>query len=356
VIIALQSSMRSNRLGDENQEASPAWEIAMRITVDEAHSLAKRVLMALDHSDEYAGLIADHLIDCELRGLQYGGLPRLISIVERLQRTGSPSQPVTIAHETPVSARLNGNDNLGYVVAYKATEIAIEKCRATGLAMVGGDETWYTGMLSYFAEMAAAEGFVSIIASNATPWVAPHGATEGRFGTNPICFGFPSTAEPIIWDIGTSSIMHAEVVLAKRLGQDLKEGMAFDADGHPTTDPDAALGGAFTPWGGHKGSGLGHVVQLLGVLAGSPIQPPELAEFGFVIIVMKPDLMMPEQEYRQKVSAYADAVRAARPVDGGEPVRMPFDRSAADRRIKIAENVIEVADLVYDRLTEVAGV
>ncbi|MDA0662104.1 MAG: Ldh family oxidoreductase [Proteobacteria bacterium] len=327
----------------------------MRMTVDEARSLAERVLMALDHSAEYARITADHLIDCELRGLQYGGLPRLVSIVERLQRTGSPKLPVTIAHETPVSARLNGNDNLGYVVALKATEIAIAKCRASGIAMVGGDDTWYTGMLSYFAEMAAAEGMVTMIASNATPWVAPHGATEGRFGTNPICFGFPSTGDPIIWDIGTSSIMHAEVVLAKRLGQKLADGIAFDAEGRPTTDPDAALGGAFTPWGGHKGSGLGHVVQLLGVLAGSPIQPPELAGFGFVIVAMRPDLMMPEQEYREKVTAYAEAVRGARPVAGGDPVRMPFDRSAAIRRERKAANIIDVPDIVHRRLTDFAA-
>ena len=54
-----------------------------------------------------------------------------------------------------------------------------------------------------------------MIASNASPWVAPFGGTEGRFGTNPICYGFPTAQrDPIIWDIGTSSIMHAEVVLA----------------------------------------------------------------------------------------------------------------------------------------------
>ncbi len=258
----------------------------MRISVEEARALVARVMVANSHSEEYAGLIADHIIDCELRGLAYGGLARVVSIVERLQRTGPPSGSVEVRHATPVSARLDGNDNLGYVVAYKATEIAIEKAKAAGLALVGADGTWYTGMLSFYAEMAAAEGLLTMIASNASPWVAPHGAVDGRFGTNPICFGFPSMGDPIIWDIGTSSIMHAEVVLAKRLGQELEEGRAFDAEGRPTRDPDAALAGAFTPWGGHKGSGLGHVVQLLGVLAGSPILPAELAEFGFVIVAM----------------------------------------------------------------------
>lgn len=327
----------------------------MQLSVSAAHGLAVKVLQAHDHGAEYAGLIADHLIDCELRGLQYGGLPRLISIIERLQRTGAPTKPVEVAHETPVSAKLNGNDNLGYVVAYKATEIAIAKCKQVGLAMVGADDTWYTGMLSYFAEMAAAEGMVTMIASNATPWVAPHGAVDGRFGTNPICFGFPTEGDPVIWDIGTSSIMHAEVTLAKRMGEALPEGMAFDAAGQPTTDPEAALSGAFAPWGGHKGSGLGHVVQLLGMMAGSPVQPPELAEFGFMIIAMRPDLMMPEADYRKQASAYADAVRAARPVPGGPPVRMPFDRSAELRRTRLTADIIDVPDVVHTRLVAFAG-
>ncbi len=139
--------------------------------------------------------------------------------------------------------------------------------------MVGASDTWYTGMLSYYAEMAAARGLVSITASNASPWVAPHGATEGRLGTNPICFGFPSADDPVIFDIGTSAIIHAEVTLARRLGNDLPENVAFDRDGLPTRDPAAALAGAFAAWGGHKGSGLGIAVQLLGILAGSPPIP-----------------------------------------------------------------------------------
>lgn len=327
----------------------------MRLTIEQGRNLVIRVMTAHDHSSEYAAIIAGHIIDCELRGLDYGGLARVLSIVERLQRTGTPKNAVEVVHQTPVSARLAGHDNLGYVVANKATEMAIGKAEVSGLAMVGADETWYTGMLSVYAEMAAAKGLVTMIASNATPWVAPHGAVEGRFGTNPICFGFPSLGDPIIWDIGTSSIMHAEAVLAKRQGQELEAGRAFDTHGQPTQDPDAALAGAFTPWGGHKGSGLGHVVQLLGVLAGSPIQPPELAAFGFLIIAMKPDLMMPEQDYRAKVSAYAEAVRTAQPVAGGEAVRMPFDRSATERRRRMADGTIEVPDFVCERLEELAS-
>jgi len=312
-------------------------------------------MATLGHNPVDAELIADHLIDCELRGLHYGGLARAISIAERFERIGDRRRPITMIHETPVSARIDGGDHIGYVVAHRATALAIEKAAAAGIAVVGARDTWYTGMLSYYAEMAAERGLVSMIASNASPWVAPHGATEGRLGTNPICFGFPSADHPIILDIGTSAIIHAEVTLARRLGNDLPENVAFDRDGLPTRDPAAALAGAFAAWGGHKGSGLAIVVQILGILAGSPPIPPELAGFGYLIIAMRPDLMGPAETFGENVSAFAQAVRSARPVEGSSPVRMPFDRSRRERERRLAENGIEIPDVLWKQLTLIAS-
>src|ERR1700675_1768110 len=159
----------------------------MQLNVTQAHPLVVRVIAGVGHDAADGGLIADHLIDCELRGLSYGGLARAISIAERMARTGDIRRPIRIRHETPVSAQLDGGDHLGYIVAHRATGIAVEKASAAGIAVVGANDTWYTGMLSYYAEIAAARGLVSMIASNASPWVAPHGATEGRLGTHPIC-------------------------------------------------------------------------------------------------------------------------------------------------------------------------
>ena len=327
----------------------------MRLTVAEARSLAGRVMRALGHDDDEARIIADHLIDCELRGVHYGGLPRALSIADRLTRTGVSRQPIRVDRDTPVSAHLDGADRIGYVVAHRATQLAIEKALLSGIAVVGANNTWYTGMLSHYAEMAAARGVVTMIASNASPWVAPYGASEGRVGTNPICFGFPSAGEPVIWDIGTAAIMHAEVVLAQRLGRELPAGVAFDAAGRPTRDPAAALEGAFAAWDGHKGSGLAIVVQLLGGLAGGDFTPPELAGFGFLIIAVRPDLLGEPGTFMSGVAQFADSVRGARPVEGGPPVRMPFDRSREDRQRRLAEDVIEVEDGLFSALTAVAG-
>ena len=322
----------------------------MRLTLTDARRLAERVMEAFGHSPAEAALIADHLMDCEVRGLDYGGLARAVSVAERFQRTTTPREPIRVLHETPVSARIDGGDQIGYLVAHKAMELAIGKAETSGIAVVGACRTWYTGMLSYYAEMAAARGLVSMIASNASPWVAPYGGTQGRFGTNPMCFGFPTAGEPVIWDIGTSAIIHAEVTLAKRLGHDLPEGVAYGPDGAPTRDPAAALAGAFAAWGGPKGSGLAIVVHLLGMLAGSPTLPPELADFGMVIITLKPDLLGDADTFRRNASAYGEAVRATRPVAGGGPVRMPFDGSRRLREERRAAGSIEVPDLLVRQL------
>jgi LDH2 family malate/lactate/ureidoglycolate dehydrogenase len=327
----------------------------MKLTVAEARALVDRVMQVLDHQPPDAAIIADHLIDCELRGVRYGGLARALSIAERVRRARGQPQPIRVEKDTPVSATLDGGDSIGYLVAHRATQMAVEKASAAGIAIVGAHNTWYTGMLSYYAEMATGRGLVAMIASNATPWVAPHGATEGRLGTNPICFGFPGVDAPVIWDIGTSAIMHAEVMLAARLGEQLPAGVAFDAGGRPTRDPSSALHGAFAAWGGHKGSGLAVVVQMLGALAGAPFIPPDLEGFGFVIIALRPDLLTPAGQFTAGVSAFAKAVREARPIEGGSPVRMPFDRSRDERRRRLAEDAIEVPDQVYAALASIAS-
>jgi delta1-piperideine-2-carboxylate reductase len=295
--------------------------------------------------------VLDHLMDCELRGLSYAGLARILSIADRFAHTPMTDAAMRITRESPVSAQLDGADRIGYLVGRRATEIAVEKAQVSGLAVVGANHTWYTGMLSYYAEMITSAGMVAILASNATPWVAPYGGTEPRFGTNPICFGFPSAGDvPVIWDIGISEIIHAQAVLANRTGRRLPPGSAYDSAGEPTDDPVAALSGAFTSWGGHRGSGLGIVVQLLGILAGSPAQPPQLEDFGMLVLALRPDLFGSAAEFEQRAAEFAAAVRATRRVDPAVAVRMPFERSAAVRAERRATGGIEVEQAVLDGL------
>jgi LDH2 family malate/lactate/ureidoglycolate dehydrogenase len=326
----------------------------MQIAIDEARALLEGAMVAVGHSRRDAAIIADHLMDCELRGVQFGGLPRALSIVERIEGRADIRKPITVTRETPVSAFVEGGDQVGYLVGHRAAELAIERAKKNGIGIVGANDTWFTGMFSYYMEMATCEDFVGMAIGNASPRVAPHGSTEGRFGTNPISFGFPTDGDPVIWDIGTSAVMAGEVALALRMGTPLLEGRAFDAKGNPTRDPVEAGKGAYAVWGGHKGSGLAICVQMLGMMANTLPFPPLLAGCGFIVMAMSPGMFMDVAEYKKNASDYAASVREAKPVDAGHRVRMPFDRSADVRRLSLQRGTIEVSELVYDRLRAVS--
>lgn len=326
----------------------------MQISISEARALVESAMAALGHSESDSRIIADHLIDCELRGVQFGGLPRALSIVERIQGRPDRRLPLKVTHETPVSAFVEGGDQVGYLVAHKAATIAIDKARKSGIGLVGANDTWYTGMFSYYMEMATKADMIAMAIGNASPRVAPFGSTQGRFGTNPISFGFPTLDDPVIWDIGTAAIMAGEVALALRMGEQLPEGMAFDRDGKPTRDPKAAGEGAYASWGGHKGSGLAICVQMLGMMCNTLPFPPLVEGCGFLLLVMSPGLFMPVDKYKENASAYAKAIRAAKPVDPRKPVRMPFDRSAGERRKMLSQNFLEVPDTLYKTLQKVS--
>lgn len=131
-------------------------------------------------------------------------------------------------------------------------------------------------------------------------------------------------------------------------------GKAFAPDGSPTDDPGAALKGAFTVWGGHKGSGLAMMVQLLGMMAGGAAAPPPQTDCSLLIVVIDPGILGSAEEFQQRVAGYADSVRATRPLDPALPVRVPFDRSNAERNKRIAADAIEVPDSVIQALRAAA--
>ena len=335
----------------------PLWalpETIMKIKVSDAEDLARQALTKLGYGSSEVSKIVHHLIDSELRGYGVAGLARILSIADRLK--GRPPQQTTkVTREAPATAQLDGQDSLGYLVAHEATRLAIEKAKKNGVSAVGANGTWYTGMLSYYAEMAAAEDLVAVISSNCTAWVAPEGGYKPMFGTNPYCVGFPSGGVPIIYDIGTSKIIHADIMLARRLGRDLPPGSAYNADGEPTVNPHEALQGAMAVWGGHRGSGLAIAVQLLGVMAGSAAFPPDLEDFGYMIILVDPAMFRPIEEFKKEVDEFSAKMRSNPPLPGGSPLRMPFERSNGIREKTKQAGEFEVEEGVVERLKTLIG-
>lgn len=325
----------------------------MLIPIDDATRLVERAMRAVGFTSDEAQIIGEHLIGCELRGVPTGGFSRALSIVERM-RSSDGSKPISVLRETPVSALLDGGDKPGYLVAHRATTLVIDKARSTGLAAVAANNTWYTGMYAHYMEMVTRAGMVAMCAGSSSPRVAPFGSSAGRFGTNPIAFGFPSSGDPIIVDTATSGLIVGDVVLAARMNQPIPPGYAYDAEGQPTVDSRAALEGALAVWGGHRGSALAIAIQLLGIMAGGGALPADYRDCGFFIVAWRPDLFMSSDEFEARVADYAQQVRSAPPLDPARAVRMPFDRSAEHRRERLAQGTLEISDNLFVALEDVA--
>lgn len=327
----------------------------MKISIETGTNLAYDALQKLGYDAAESAIIGDHLIDSELRGYGVAGLARILSIADRQNDDRSLPTEATVTRDAPATAQLDGNDTLGYLVAHQATRIAMQKAEKVGVAVVGVNNTYYTGMLSYYAEMAAAKDLVAVIASNCTPWVAPEGGYKPMFGTNPFCIGFPTSSTPVIYDIGTSKIIHANIMLAKRLGKDLPPDSAFNDQGQYTTSPQEALEGAMAVWGGPRGSGLAIAVQLLGVVAGSPALPPNLEDFGFLVMLINPAMFRPMEEYKREVDEYVTRMKESPSLPGKAALRMPFERSNATRAQAREAGEFEVEEVVVAKLKALIG-
>ncbi|MEX2473787.1 Ldh family oxidoreductase [Marinobacter sp.] len=146
-----------------------------------------------------------------------------------------------------------------------AHELLVDKARNNGIAMLAIRNSHHFAALWPDVEPFAREGLVALAFVNSMACVVPFGGNKPLFGTNPISFAAPRTGpDPLVFDLATSAMAHGDVQIAARQGETLPEGCGVDAEGNPTCDPAEILnGGALLPFGGHKGSALSMMVELL---------------------------------------------------------------------------------------------
>jgi LDH2 family malate/lactate/ureidoglycolate dehydrogenase len=318
----------------------------IRLSAAEARALAEASLSGIGYDAGQARIIADHVIDAALCGYEYSGLPKILNIPE-YPRAKWPRKKLRVVRETEVSALIDGGNNVGMLALYQAAQIAIDKAHARGFALVGAYNTWMTGRSAYYVEMITRADLVGIHTVAAFPAVAPLGGTRAVLGTNPIAVGLPTAGDPVILDMGTSAYMMTELRLRERLGELLPEGVAIDSEGRPTRDPAQARLGALLTFGGHKGYGLAFIMQALGIVAGSAHDPGK--EFGFLLIVFKPDLLVPLAEFKRQVSELVARVQATPRQPGVDEIRIPSQRAFRERARAGADG-IDIDRQVYDAL------
>lgn len=319
------------------------------VDVDEARAIAASVLERAGLTTDEAVAVAGIVVWTELTGYPHIGLarlPRLAEYVRRVERT-----PMRVEREGPFSAHLEAGRALGYVTALRMVELCAEKVRASGVGLVTANGSGLTGRNAYYVERLAQEGWVALMANNFPPVVAPHGASEAVFGTNPLSVAMPTAGAPLVVDISAATLIDADLRFHRLEGRPLPDGLAFDPQGSATTDPAAALGGAVKAFGEHRGSALALAIQALGVLAGSPPVPAQPDDSGIFLMAFDPGLFGDRDDIARRLAELLDRVRGARPAEPGVPVRAPNDRALASMERVRAEG-IPVSDELAAALEE----
>ena len=147
-------------------------------------------------SETDATIIADILLEAELRGRKTHGFIRLTGINNRYKQ--GDRTDIQVDKEAGLCVRIDGGNQPGYLVAYRAMEIAIERAKRNGASIIGVYNTSHCGMAGYYVDMARKADVVGLLFADCLPRITPEGGTEALFGTNPIAVGIPSDTVPLL--------------------------------------------------------------------------------------------------------------------------------------------------------------
>jgi uncharacterized oxidoreductase len=331
-------------------------------------ALANRIVTVGGSSPAEADIVAEHLVEANLRGHDSHGVGMLVAYVRDLEAgTLKANQTPEIVSNTGTISVWDARAGYGQVIARQAVEWAIEAARQHGVAVNGLRNAHHIGRVGTYGEIAARAGMVALhfvnVASGPPP-VAPFRGREGRFLTNPVCIAIPGTAsnEPILLDFATSRVAMGKVRVAHNAGKPMLDGALLDHAGKPTTDPSVMYSeqrGVVLPFGEHKGSGLALVCELLaGAIVGSPTvtsqTPTERGIInGMLSIVIDPARLSTRDSMIAEIDAMIAWVKSAKPADPDLPVLVAGEPERIAKAERLAHG-IEIDDTTWGQLSAIA--
>jgi len=327
-------------------------EETVRLSVSEAQALGEKALRKLGFTPEEAAIVTTHLVDASTWGYEFAGLPRILVIAERPELK-KPRTPLSIIRETPVSAMLDGGNHVGYINILRAAEIAIEKVRKSGVAVIGVRNSWFSGRNAYYMEKIARAGFAAIYIASSTPTVVPPGARRKVLGTNPMTIALPGKTNPFIFDMGTAAVMSGEILMKAFLGEEFPEVVGIDKHGTPTRVARDLVDGGVFPFGGHRGYGLSIAIQALGLMAGARLRNGDVCDFAHLFIAFDPELFMPTGQFTSELEELLMRIKSLPRQPGVSEIRIPSERGFREREIRRKQGIL-VNKLVVERLRQMS--
>ncbi len=332
----------------------------MRLQRQELKDLMKNKMWKAGLPEEQAEQTAEILTWAHERGYASHGAVRVEYYSERIFKGGITHEPNIQWKQTgPSCGIMDGDNGIGYWVATKATEKAIEIAKETGVAVVGMANVSHTGAIGYYTEMCAKEGLAAITFCQSDPMAVPYGGTEPYYGTNPISFAAPTADERIVvFDMATTVQAWGKILDKRSQGAEIPSDWAVDVDGAPVTDPHKV--NALCPISGAKGYGLMMMVDVFsGVLLGVPFGKHVSSmyhdcskgrELGQMLIVMDPAKFCGAELFKERMSQTCDELSEMKAAPGFGKVYYPGERAVMRREKCYKEGGIEVVDNLVEYL------
>ena len=273
------------------------------VSLDEIESTTKTALERHGAAPWIAAEVARAVRKAEAVGNRICGLYYLESYCTQLKsgRVKGDAEPV-VTRPRPGAVHVDAQFGFAQSAFTRALPDAVSAARECGVASLAVGHAHTCTSLGFFTEQIAREGLIGLGMTNASPIVAPPGGRTRVIGTNPIAFSVPDGKGGLAmqFDQSTTTVALGKITMAKAAGERIPEGWAVDAEGNPTTDPEAALTGSLVSMGGYKGWGFGLMAELLasGLTGGlvsrdvKPLKAPEGPphDLGQYYLLMDPDI------------------------------------------------------------------
>ena len=332
---------------------------------NELKRLITKIFIKHKLSKNHANICSEAIVNAELVGAPSHGLSRLKMYCDRInKKVINPKPKIKVKKISQSIAHIDANNSIGFVAADIGIKKAIENAKKTGFGLVGIKNSGHYGLSGYYAEQAVKKNLMALVFTNAPPAIAPHGALKTLFGTNPICFGAPTSSKiRLILDSSVSMIKRGKIRVAARTGKKIPDGVALDKFGNPTTDAKKALKGVQLPIAGFKGSGFAWMVDILsGVLTGGnhggKVKDPfddftGPQNIGHLFIVIKPNIFV--GNYNQRIKENINRIKKLPKIKGIREILYPgqnkFNRykKNSNKEIQIAENISRDIDILISK-------
>jgi len=316
----------------------------------EIEKLVYKIFLKHGMSSNHSKISAKAITNAELIGAPSHGLARLKMYCDRInKKLINPRPKIKIKKISSSVSHVDANNSIGFVAGEVGIKQAIKNAKKTGIGLVGIKNSGHYGLSGYYAEQAVKKNLIAFCFTNAPPAIAPYGARKSLFGTNPVCFGTPTSNKiPFIFDSSVSIINRGKIRVAARNKKKIPEGVALDKYGKPTTDALKALAGVQLPIAGFRGSGFAWMVDILsGVLTGGnhggKVKDPfddfsGPQNIGHLFFVLKPNLFI--GNYSQRIKENIKRIKRLPKIKGVKEILYPGENKFRRYKKNLKRNII----------------